>query len=52
LFDDGFPTENLALAAGAGEAVARPWHLEPRPVLAAEALLLALTIVVVAARPL
>jgi hypothetical protein len=40
------------LAVGAGEAAARLWHLDARPVLAAEALLVALTAVVVAARPL
>jgi glycosyltransferase involved in cell wall biosynthesis len=42
----------VALAVGAGQAAARLWRLDPRPVLAAEVLLVALTAVVVAARPL
>jgi cellulose synthase/poly-beta-1,6-N-acetylglucosamine synthase-like glycosyltransferase len=42
----------LALAVGAGQATARLWRLEPRPVLMAEALLVAATVAVVAARPL
>jgi glycosyltransferase involved in cell wall biosynthesis len=42
----------VALAVGAGQAAARLWRLEPRPVLAAEALLIATTVAVVAARPL
>jgi Glycosyltransferase like family 2 len=42
----------VVLAVAAGQAAERLWQLEPRPVLAAEALLVALTAVVVAARPL
>jgi glycosyltransferase involved in cell wall biosynthesis len=42
----------VVLAVAAGEAAARLWRLEPRPVLAAEALLVVLAAVVVAARPL
>lgn len=42
----------VALAFGAGQAAARLWRLDPRPVLAAEVLLVALTAAVVAARPL
>jgi hypothetical protein len=42
----------VVLAVAAGEAAARLWRLDPRPVLAAEALLVVLTVVVVAARPL
>jgi hypothetical protein len=42
----------VVLAVGAGQAAARLWRLEPRPVLAAEALLVATTVAVVAARPL
>jgi cellulose synthase/poly-beta-1,6-N-acetylglucosamine synthase-like glycosyltransferase len=39
------------LAVGAGEAAARVWNLAPRPVLAAEALLLVVGIVISLARP-
>ena len=42
----------VVLAVAAGRAAARLWQLDPRPVLVAEALLVALTAVVVAARPL
>jgi glycosyltransferase involved in cell wall biosynthesis len=42
----------VVVAVAAGQAAARLWLLDPRPVLAAEALLAALTAVVVAARPL
>ena len=42
----------LALAVAAGQAAARLWQLDPWPVLVAEALLVALAAVVVAARPL
>jgi len=42
----------VVLAVAAGQAAARLWQLDPRPVLVAEALLVALTAVVVAARPL
>jgi hypothetical protein len=42
----------VALALAAGEAAARLWRLDPRPVLAAEALLVVVAAVVVAARPL
>jgi cellulose synthase/poly-beta-1,6-N-acetylglucosamine synthase-like glycosyltransferase len=45
-------TVGIVLAVAAGEAAARLWRLEPRPVLAAEALLVVLTVVMVAARPL
>jgi cellulose synthase/poly-beta-1,6-N-acetylglucosamine synthase-like glycosyltransferase len=45
-------TLGVALAAAAGQAAARLWQLDPRPVLAAEALLVVVTVVVVAARPL
>jgi cellulose synthase/poly-beta-1,6-N-acetylglucosamine synthase-like glycosyltransferase len=41
----------IGLAAGSGWTATRLWHLEPRPVLWAEALLVALTVVVAAARP-
>ncbi|HEY8558100.1 MAG TPA: glycosyltransferase, partial [Actinomycetes bacterium] len=42
----------VALAVGSGQAAEWLWRLEPRPVLAAEALLIATTVAVVAARPL
>jgi glycosyltransferase involved in cell wall biosynthesis len=42
----------VVLAVGAGQAAARLWQLDPRPVLAAEALLVVVAAVVVAARPL
>jgi cellulose synthase/poly-beta-1,6-N-acetylglucosamine synthase-like glycosyltransferase len=42
----------VVLAVAAGQAAERLWQLDPRPVLVAEALLVALTAVVVAARPL
>jgi Glycosyltransferase like family 2 len=42
----------IVLAVGAGEAATRLWRLEPRPVLAAEAVLVVVAAVVVAARPL
>ena len=42
----------VVLAVGAGEAAARLWRLDPMPVLAAEALLVVVAAVVVAARPL
>jgi glycosyltransferase involved in cell wall biosynthesis len=45
-------TVGIVLAVAAGEAAARLWRLEPRPVLAAEVLLVVLTVVMVAARPL
>jgi cellulose synthase/poly-beta-1,6-N-acetylglucosamine synthase-like glycosyltransferase len=41
----------VALAVAAGEIAARVWHLDPRPVLAAEVALAVLTLVVAAARP-
>ena len=42
----------VVVAVAAGEAAARLWRLDPRAVLAAEALLVVLVAVVVAARPL
>ncbi|HKO83570.1 MAG TPA: hypothetical protein VJ140_03210, partial [Actinomycetota bacterium] len=42
----------IVLAGGAGEAATRLWRLEPRPVLAAEALLVVVAALVVATRPL
>jgi hypothetical protein len=42
----------VVLAVAAGQAAARLWQLDPRPVLVAEALLVALTAVVVATRSL
>jgi len=42
----------VVLAVGAGEAAARLWRLDPMPVLAAEALLVVVAALVVAARPL
>jgi hypothetical protein len=44
------PALGVVLAVAAGQAAARLWQLDPRPVLVAEALLVALTAVVVAAR--
>jgi len=45
-------TLGVVLAVAAGEAAARLWRLDPKPVLAAEVLLAVLTVMVVAARPL
>jgi Glycosyltransferase like family 2 len=42
----------VGLAVAAGQAAERLWHLDPRPVLMAELLLVVVTAVVVAARPL
>jgi hypothetical protein len=42
----------VVLAVGSGQAAARLWQLDARPVLAAEALLVVVAAVVVAARPL